>query len=159
MKVYLDTEFTSLEPGNKLISIALVDENGESFYAELNDTYKVRECSDFVKKYVLPILKGGEFVMSENECALKMADWIESRNEDCIIACDNYSWDIPFLNKLLEKTKLWPANLDRNERYMFMIADEDLARIVQEHNFHPHNALDDAKVMQIADSEGNAWEY
>lgn len=38
MKLFLDTEFTDLVPGNKLISIALVAEDGEYFYAELTDS-------------------------------------------------------------------------------------------------------------------------
>ncbi|KRN84193.1 hypothetical protein IV75_GL000903 [Carnobacterium maltaromaticum] len=37
MKVFMDTEFTGLHKGTTLISIGLVSENGESFYAELTD--------------------------------------------------------------------------------------------------------------------------
>ena len=46
MRLWLDTEFSKLEPGYKLISIALVDEDENFFYAELNDTYQLSDCSD-----------------------------------------------------------------------------------------------------------------
>ena len=34
MKIFLDTEFSKLEPGYKLISIALVDEDENFFLSE-----------------------------------------------------------------------------------------------------------------------------
>lgn len=159
MKIFIDTEFTDLTPDNKLISIALVAENGESFYAELSDSYKLKDCSDFVKSYVLPFLKGGEYVMTENECALFMAQWIEGRGEDCIIACDNMSWDVPHLIYLLDKTGLWPENLKRGEYFKFQIMVDVADKIVAQNDLDIHNALDDAMVMFIANSIGEVWEY
>lgn len=88
-KLFLDTEFTDLVPDNKLISIALVTEDGRSFYAELTDTYERSECSDFVMNFVLPFLKGKEYEMSEYECALKIAQWIEDLGEPVILGLDN----------------------------------------------------------------------
>lgn len=37
MKIFFDTEFTGLRKEAQLISLALVDENNRSFYAEFND--------------------------------------------------------------------------------------------------------------------------
>ena len=48
MKLFLDTEFTDLVPHNKLISIAMVSDTGNYFYAELTDTYELKDCSEFV---------------------------------------------------------------------------------------------------------------
>lgn len=151
MKLYIDTEFTDLIPYNKLISIALVDENGEYFYAELNDTYHLKDCSAFVKEHVLPVLKGGEFVMSENQCALKITKWIEERGTDCILACDNVSWDYPHLSNLINKTGLWPVNLDKERFYGLRMFKEKTEKIIKEHNFSLHNALDDAKTMMLSE--------
>lgn len=160
MKLFLDTEFDNLVPHNKLISIALVDENMEYFYAELTDTYKVRECSDFVKKDVLPLLRGGEHRMTEHECALKIAQWIEDRDCDVILACDNYSWDVPHLVKLLNKAVVWPSNLNKSGViFRFSLMDYDEVPIVEEFGFKVHNALDDAMVMSIAHSRGLIQEY
>jgi hypothetical protein len=158
-KLFLDTEFTDLRPDNQLISIALVSENGKWFYAELTDSYERCECSDFVMNFVLPFLKGGEYRMTENECALKMATWIEELGDEYMIACDNISWDLPHLHRLLNKTRLWPENLSKTERFKFMVMDDDAERIVMEYDFDIHNALDDAKAMQIAYIQGQAWEY
>jgi len=159
-KLFLDTEFTDLHPEAKLISIALVDEDGKFFYAELNDTYELKDCSNFVKQHVLPFLKGGEYVMSEKKCALSLANWIEDRNVDCILAMDNPSWDYPFLKRLLEKTWMWPSNLAKMEDkyYKFQVMDEVVHEIVHVNGYNIHNALDDAKVMAAAYRMGEAWE-
>ena len=159
MLIFIDTEFTNLIPGNKLISIALVAEDGQFFYAELTDTYSLSDCSDFVKTNVLPYLKGGEFSMSESVCALKITDWIESRGADCRLACDNIWWDLPHLIKLIDKTGLRPENLQLDNPYKFMITDIAVESIVNKYNFHIHNALDDASVMRIAYTLGEAQEY
>jgi hypothetical protein len=150
MKVlYLDTEFTDLIPDNKLISIALVDENEEYFYAELTDTYELSDCSDFVKEHVLPYLHGGEYKMSFNECALKLRHWIEERNVDCILGMDNPSWDKPHLVKLMGE--LWPENLRKNYYYPVYVSREKEDALVKKFNYKIHNALHDALIMKKAD--------
>ena len=162
MLIFLDCEFTDLIPGNKLISIALVAEDGKYFYAELTDTYQRSECSDFVMNVVLPLLRGGEYKMTHSECALQIAKWIEELGVDCMLACDNISWDLPHINCLLNKIGLWPANLSKpvNGKYFkFQIMDHVIQQIVEENNFDIHNALDDARVMMLANKMGEAWEY
>lgn len=52
-KIFIDTEFTDFTHTG-LISIALVAETGEEAYFETQ--YLERECSDFVKDVVLPLL-------------------------------------------------------------------------------------------------------
>jgi len=59
--LFLDTEFTALTQKAKLISIAIVAETGEEFYAEFTD-YKKEELSDFVRQNVIPEL----FLQSNN---------------------------------------------------------------------------------------------
>jgi hypothetical protein len=151
MKLFLDTEFTDLVPGNKLISIALVDENEEWFYAELTDTYELKQCSEFVKNSVLPFLRGGKFRMSSYDCALKIGNWIEDRNEECILACDNPGWDVPHLRRLLEDC--WPENLHKNQYFPIYISSEVEEALVSKYNYDIHNALDDALMMKKANIE------
>ncbi len=148
MKLFLDTEFTDLVPHNKLISIAMVAENGSYFYAELTDTYELKDCSKFVIDNVLPLLRGGEYRMSSYECSLRLGSWIEDQGPACLIALDNPGWDAPHLHRLLDP--LWPENLHKNQYhpvYVPAFLQEDL---VLEHNFHIHNALDDAMIMMLA---------
>jgi hypothetical protein len=149
MKLYLDTEFTDLVPGNKLISIALVNENGDAFYAELTDTYERKDCSNFVIHYVLPFLKGKNYQMSRYDCALKIGQWIEDHDERCIIACDSPAWDLPHLKMLLEP--IWPENLEQDMVHLVRIPDALEQSIFLELEYDVHNALDDAQVMRIAE--------
>lgn len=149
MRLFLDTEFTDLKPGAKLISIALVDDNGEYFYAELTDTYELKDCSVFVKSHVLPYLDNEENVqMTWNECAEAIGNWIDDRSENCILACDNPSWDVPYLKALLKDC--WPQNLEYNLFFPVAIMDVIKNDIIEENNFRIHNSLDDAKVMRLA---------
>ena len=147
MRLFLDTEFTTLAPGAKLISIALVDEDENFFYAELNDTYQLSDCSDFVKTDVLPFLKGGKYVMSEYDCRLALCKWIEDRNVPCNIGSDAPSWDIPLLRPLLEP--IIPENL-QDEIFLVSYPDNVEENIINKFNFTIHCALDDAMIMKKA---------
>ena len=148
MKLFLDTEFTSLDHEAKLISIALVNENEDGFYAELTDTYSMDDCSWFVKTIVLPGLKGKDFQMTFNECALKLASFIEDHDERCIIVSDAPSWDMPFLRKLLEP--MWPENLEENQVHTIFVPDAIKTEIFKDTNLYEHNALSDAIMMRRA---------
>lgn len=147
MRLFLDTEFTDLVPYNKLISIALVDEDENYFYAELTDTYELKDCSDFVKENVLPFLKGGAYSMSEYDCKLAIAKWIEDRNVSCVICSDAPSWDIPHINRLLEP--LFPENLEKTCMPIRVPFDVEQKLLIK-FNYDVHNALDDAFVMKKA---------
>ena len=146
MNLFLDTEFVDLIPGSKLISIALVDENEDFFYAELTDTYTLEDCSPFVKQFVLPFLKGDPYRMTWKECQIRIGVWIEERGVDCCIASDNPAWDIPYLNQLLT-THVWPENLETSY-YPVWVPNEDKERLIIEGDLNIHNALDDAIVMK-----------
>jgi hypothetical protein len=60
MLIFLDTEYTGLgQDGPRLNSLALVPENGlREFYVELTDTWRPDDCNEFVRREVLPLLKG-----------------------------------------------------------------------------------------------------
>lgn len=57
MKYFLDTEFTRLpwEKGSNLISVGLVNENGEKYYAVL-DNFEIEGFSDVVRDRIIPLL-------------------------------------------------------------------------------------------------------
>jgi hypothetical protein len=64
-RVFVDAEFSNLTDMH-LISLALVSEKGEQFYAELSDFPK-NSCSEFVCATVLPLLgQSAEAVMSRD---------------------------------------------------------------------------------------------
>lgn len=58
-ELFRDCEFTRLSAAAKLISLALVAEDGREFYVELLDAWREEDCSDFVKEILLPQPWGG----------------------------------------------------------------------------------------------------
>lgn len=60
MLIFFDTEFTNLHISSKLISIGLISEDGQEFYAEITDTYLKSHCTDWVKENVLTLLDASE---------------------------------------------------------------------------------------------------
>lgn len=148
MRLFLDTEFTTLAPGAKLISVAVVDEDENFFYAELTDTYTLKDCSDFVKENVLPFLKGSQYAMTEYDCKLALCKWIEERNVPCIICTDAPSWDLPLFMPLLKPCV--PENFNLEESMLVRVPHTVSAQLVRRFNYNVHNALDDALVMKKA---------
>jgi len=60
MKVFFDTEFTGLHQNTKLISIGLVSEDNQTFYAEncsFQDGFIGKDDSEWASKNILPHLK------------------------------------------------------------------------------------------------------
>ena len=56
MRLFLDSEFTRLTAQAKLISLALVGQDGREFYMEVIDAWREEDCSEFVKEIVRPQL-------------------------------------------------------------------------------------------------------
>lgn len=52
MKLFFDTEFTGLHKDTTLVSIGIVAENGQRFYAEFSD-YDESQCDNWIKENVL----------------------------------------------------------------------------------------------------------
>lgn len=72
-KIFLDTEFTGLHRNSTLISIGLVADSGEEFYAEFND-YDKRQHSPWLEEHVISKLqfKGDDcFLESDRSYSLK----------------------------------------------------------------------------------------
>ena len=55
-KIFFDTEFTGLHKNTTLISIGLIAESGETFYAELDD-YDKSQVNDWIQENVISKLK------------------------------------------------------------------------------------------------------
>lgn len=65
-KIFFDTEFTGLHKNTTLVSIGLVSDEGEKFYAELTD-FNESQCDDWIKQNVLKnlILSGNDDMAKE----------------------------------------------------------------------------------------------
>lgn len=136
MKIFLDTEFTGFQEDPKLISIALVAEDGRELYVELNG-WSEDDCCDFVIENVLPKLKG------EPVCEAAAGDFVRGflwGFDHAEICTDSPAWDFSFFMRLVG-FKL-PENILR--------FPHDLSSLVAESEECAHNALADARALAAA---------
>ena len=64
MKFFFDTEFTQLRKDTTLISIGIISDSGDTFYAEFNDYDEELANDDFIQEAIIPNLRHtdvGEF--------------------------------------------------------------------------------------------------
>jgi hypothetical protein len=160
-RLFLDTEFSSLTIDAKLISIALVSENGDEFYAELNDTYKHSDLSDFSVEYVIPLLRGKSCEMSFEELKVALKTWIEKQGTVSIVT-DSLRWDWRWIIALLKDN--WPSNLAIDPCILSMnyLQNFDKFEEILMYEFKRlprHNALNDAIANCRAwkQSGGDTW--
>lgn len=108
MLVFIDTEYTGLgQLSPKLISLGIVTEDGRrQFYVELEDTWTLTDCSDFVQREVLPLLGGP--TVSMLEARKRLLDWFAASPRTVRIACDSMT-DFRFLLQVLGEST--PPNL------------------------------------------------
>lgn len=110
MLIFLDTEFTGLDQAKPdLISIALVDELGREFYAELPESHWTVQCNEWVHFNVLPHLWGGDYIQSESAICDSLKIWIERIQDECMIVTD--CPDADFFMQLKPLLPEWPKNL------------------------------------------------
>lgn len=149
MKLFLDTEFTGLSGpmrDRKLISLALVSEDGQTeWYAEV-DGWVLDDCDPWVQKNILPLLTGP--FMTRAEARNSLLAWFAALPRHVQAACDS-EIDWRFLIELLGER---PANLDE-QRY-------DLASLIDTTVYHrrvmayfaegypEHHALNDARAYR-----------
>lgn len=149
MLIFFDTEFTELHPEAKLISVGLVAEDGRDFYAELSDTWRLDDCSEFVRTEVLPYLEGGQHLMTRAELCLALGNWLESFERSVQLVTDAPSWDWPWIAVIFDEDHLLPANLVRRPALLEQ-TEQELEQIRQAQPSRRHHALDDARVMRLA---------
>lgn len=151
MLIFLDTEFTGLNQSDpKLISIGLVPADGRNeFYAEIEigDGWTYFDCAEFVRLEVLPLLKGGNRLVTRAELRDKLLAWFATLPRNCQIACDS-EIDMRLLRQALGDA--WPANLapkhfDLRDMANSTVFDRAVAEYFEWTNAKPHHALHDAR--------------
>ena len=110
MLIFLDTEFTGLgQRWPRLISIGLIDEDGQTFYAELPPTSYLPKVTEWVAANVLPLLNGAGAVQQDRDQCERLANWINERGPAQIVT-NAPNLDVRFLESMPSP---WPPNLDR----------------------------------------------
>lgn len=153
--LFLDTEFTGLDQTNpSLISLALVKDDGDFFYAELPPAGYLHRADLWVRENVLPLLWGGSYRMAPDELSEKLVAWIEAIAGDAMIVTDSPEYDFDMMLKPLLDP--WPNNLARQAlRFDSFTMGPDrqpwLSGVME--GFHnqeqpPHHALYDALALR-----------
>lgn len=137
MRVYIDTEFNGHQ--GQLMSIALVDENGRSFYCATGPI--TEPLTPWVEANVLPSLLGTRYV-SQQYLASEIAQFLSAYESVHVIA--DWPTDIEHLMRVLitgpgERVDTPPLTMEVRRD----IDARDSAV--------PHNALEDAKALRLMD--------
>ena len=165
--LFMDSEFTGLTQDTSLISLALVDEDGNSFYAEFSD-YNQSQCDDWIINNVLthcrwleteedPFTRQHESqrqVFGDSayvEAALR--HWLDQYGPVTIWA-DCPAWDWVLFAQLFGGALKTPQNvfyMPHDLATLFSVKgfDPDISRIeFSGLNLTAHNALDDALMIR-----------
>ena len=152
MLIFLDTEFTGLgQRWPRLISIGLIDEDGQTFYAELPPASYLPKVTPWVAANVLPLLDGAGAVQQGRDLCAHLANWIAERGPAQVVT-DAPNFDFRFLESMLSP---WPPNLDRTPIVPKFDAEagERFVNAIEKafaQGLRRHHALDDAKALRLA---------
>ena len=161
MKIFFDTEFTGLHKNTTLISIGLISEDGDTFYAELTD-YDTTQVDDWIQKNVIENLivpdevgkqtlntfKGDKVYIKE-----RLETWLSQYSEvEMWSDCLSYDWVL--FNDLFGHAFNIPNNVyyipfDICTLFELKNVDPDINReMFAGMDGEKHNALHDAKVIK-----------
>ena len=167
MRIFFDTEFTSLTKDAELISAGFVTEKGDSLYFERTDFDKSKS-SDFVKSVVYPLLDAPlEYKWSAVESCARLVEWLDTQSSSPVLVSDS-NWDIALLHELFSvyggikhffpniKFEIlhFPTYLGSGAAYE--IAYNDYFRL---HPNKEHHALHDAKALRQGWMQMNGYYY
>lgn len=141
MRVFLDTEFTDFI-NMDLISLGMVSESGETFYAE-HQGYERSWCSDFVKQVVIPLL--GKDPKAQYATLTRIRDevlaYLEKWKDEGVIISVDYAgdWNL-FLDVLGDRLPEWV----KGELIRHQLDDVAVRQYYELTGLSNHHALNDA---------------
>lgn len=151
MLVFLDTEFTKFNYPD-LISLALVAEDGQEFYAERTD-YRKNECSAFVHETVLPLLgRVPGAACTSKELTDRVRAWFAAFPEPATVIFDyDTDWHLLAVAMLGRPQKTPPADFATPLYLDSHTISHPLFEQAQNRTYTPdwppHHALADARAL------------
>jgi hypothetical protein len=140
MRIWFDTEF--IEDGRTidLLSIGLVREDGQVYYAEPEET-NYKNASKWVWDNVIPHLKGGEYAKPRAQIAREIVEFAGEKPEFWAYYAD-YDWVVlcQLFGTMMDLPKGWPMYC----RDLKQAADERGNPTLPEQGTTEHFALNDA---------------
>ena len=153
--IFMDTEFTDFDYP-QLISIGLVSETGESFYAEMSNGWSREGCSSFVAQTILPQLTAGDFLQERCYAGRRLAGWLAGHDGPVRVVTDAPGYDWVLMLDLI--AGMVPENLDPEPVTFYSDCFPELVPLLQEARqkafaeSQAHHALNDAEALR------EAWE-
>jgi hypothetical protein len=153
--IFMDTEFTDFDYP-QLISIGLVSESGERFYAEMSNGWSREGCTPFVVQTILPQLTSGEFLQERCYAGRRLADWLAEHAGPVRVVTDAPGYDWVLMLDLL--AGIAPENLYPEPIAFYSDCFPELVPLLQEAREKAfaeapaHHALNDAEALR------EAWE-
>ena len=155
MLIFIDTEFTGLDQIKPdLISIALVDETGREFYAELPPASYQVQLSEWTHNNVVCHLQGGKHIQTLEQIRGRLAPWITAAQDRALIVTDCPDADFPLLKRVLLE---WPKNLAKEAMHFSSWSMGDnkqpaLEKLMAQYHSPErpkHHALHDAHALRL----------
>lgn len=153
--LFLDTEFTDFDYP-QLISIALVAESGESFYAELENGWSREGCSAFVVEKVLPQLMGGDFFQERNYAAHRLSEWIAAFGVPVRVVTDAPGYDWVLMLDLLRS--VLPSNLYPTPLHFYSESLPELRPVLKQAHDDAYGELSRHHALHDSEALREAWE-
>jgi len=154
--IFFDTEFTNIDSEiGEIMSIALVKQNGEELYLELN--YNEMTVHPWVKDNVVPYLSGNK--VSHEEAVKQIWDFIGRGEEKPFLMAYVNQFDSIYWYRLFTDPKDHPVfwiPIDFASILFSFGINPEIMRVedffkwleVDKSMYHKHNALDDAKLLK-----------
>lgn len=155
--VFIDTEFTDLDPyKGEIVSIGMVNFSGEELYLEVEPP---QECSEWVKKHIIPMLDGPKF--KREDTVVQIKEFLGESMPFAVGFVDNY--DVIYLTKLFGAGKLPFRWMTIDFASILFAAGINPVRFQQDSSgakafyrklgidikkYRQHHALDDAKLLR-----------
>ena len=95
----------------KLISLALVAEDGREIYVELLNSWSIEDCSDFVTEIVLPQLWGGAYAIPVLAARNTILAFLKGFTEMVEIVTDAPEYDWGLFWELTYSDGHWQCNV------------------------------------------------
>ncbi len=170
MKIFFDTEFTGLRQNTTLISIGLISEDAQTFYAELTD-YKDDHVDEWIKEHVIsnlrfvnvyisvPLIDYDHYDMKGDkmQVATMLTQWL-GQFDTVELWSDTLAYDWVLFCNLFGGAMSIPKNVyyipfDIATLMKMKGVDPDISReefgdYIVEANSPKHNALHDAKMIR-----------
>lgn len=153
-KIYFDTEFTGLHSNTTLISIGMVDDEGNEFYGICND-YATVHIDGWLQSNVIDNLRIDTADVYGNmvEVAQGVLDFIGDRKVIMVSDCLAYDWVLfcqLFGGALQLPENIYYIPIDLSTMFSVAGVDPDVSREdFAEFNMRgKHNALHDARVIR-----------